>query len=174
MQIFLGDKKCNNFYIGNMKVTRIYIGSKLIYSDHPFVYDYYYPTADSSIQNRLLDNFQFADDIMKVESVMDKHPKAVLNINKCAALVVTGHSLQVPITEVSKPIKIICDKVNSFNYKSANNADLCNICTDRITYDKVKDKKVIQDECMKLSYSTDSALPIVDYVLATEDNTNIT
>lgn len=133
MALNLGESTTNVFYLGNMKVTRAYFGSKLVYNDHPYVYNYYKPTKDYDTNTYTIDKYNTVVDRYIDTYTIDKS-------HTCSNSYIISKNIQ---TKVLGDIVIyhnnscnietaLVDNIQTSLYISNNNYVRLNKCNDKM------------------------------------------
>lgn len=140
MALNLGESATNVFYLGNMKVTRAYFGSKLVYNDHPYVYNYYKPTKDYDTNTYTIDRYNTVVDSYMDTYTIDINPTYRYSyvISKNAETIISDNIT----TYQTKSYNIETTLTNSIQTDiciSNNNSYKLDICKDRISYIYGKD-----------------------------------
>ena len=156
MQIFLGNKKCNRFYVGNMKVTRIYAGSRLVYNEHPFVYNYYYPTMDSNVSDNLL----------------DESNKCIITSYGSAKFNSICNNLEKPLCQTSSNNFIGVLSCSYYNYNSINIQSSCTQIMDNAEHTQCEEISMFNDSTNLSEDIVDTSVVVTEVVTGSKELEN--
>lgn len=147
MALNLGESTTNVFYLGNMKVTRAYFGSKLVYNDHPYVYNYYKPTKDYDTNTYTIDKSHTCSD----SYIISKNIQT-----KVLGNIVIYHNNSCNIETA------LVDNIQTSLYISNNNYVKLNKCNDKMMDAYSKDSVSRIYDSIKDSYVKDTNLNVYD------------
>ena len=147
MALNLGQSVTNVFYLGNMKVTRAYFGSKLVYNDHPYVYNYYKPTKDYDTNTYTIDKSHTCSD----SYIISKNIQT-----KVLGDIVIYHNNSCNIETA------LVDNIQTSLYISNNNYVKLNNCSDTMSDTYSKDSISRIYDSIKDSYVKDTNLNVYD------------
>lgn len=147
MALNLGESATNVFYLGNMKVTRAYFGSKLVYNDHPYVYNYYKPTKDYDTNTYTIDKSHTCSDSYIISKNIQT--KVLGNI-----VIYHNNSCNIETALVDNIQTSVC--ISNNNYVKLNN------CSDTMSDTYSKDSIARIYDSIKDSYVKDTNLNVYD------------
>lgn len=147
MALNLGQSVTNVFYLGNMKVTRAYFGSKLVYNDHPYVYNYYKPTKDYDTNTYTIDKSHTCSD----SYIISKNIQT-----KVLGDIVIYHNNSCNIETA------LVNNIQTSLYISNNNYVKLNNCSDTMSDTYSKDSISRIYDSIKDSYVKDTNLNVYD------------
>lgn len=147
MALNLGELETNVFYLGNMKVTRAYFGSKLVYNDHPYVYNYYKPTKDYDTNTYTIDKSHTCSD----SYIISKNIQT-----KVLGDIVIYHNNSCNIETA------LVNNIQTSLYISNNNYVKLNNCSDTMSDTYSKDSISRIYDSIKDSYVKDTNLNVYD------------
>lgn len=147
MALNLGESATNVFYLGNMKVTRAYFGSKLVYNDHPYVYNYYKPTKDYDTNTYTIDKSHTCSD----SYIISKNIQT-----KVLGDIVIYHNNSCNIETA------LVDNIQTSLQISNNNLFKLNNCSDTMSDTYSKDSVSRIYDSIKDSYVKDTNLNVYD------------
>ena len=147
MALNLGESTTNVFYLGNMKVTRAYFGSKLVYNDHPYVYNYYKPTKDYDTNTYTIDKSHTCSD----SYIISKNIQT-----KVLGNIVIYHNNSCNIETA------LVDNIQTSLQISNNNLFKLNNCSDTMSDTYSKDSISRIYDSIKDSYVKDTNLNVYD------------
>lgn len=147
MALNLGESATNVFYLGNMKVTRAYFGSKLVYNDHPYVYNYYRPTKDYDTNTYTIDKSHTCSDSYIISKSIQ---------TKVLGDIVIYHNNSCNIETA------LVDNIQTSLQISNNNLFKLNNCSDTMSDTYSKDSVSRIYDSIKDSYVKDTNLNVYD------------